>query len=166
MPCFKGSHVVSGQGEAVAVATGPATQLGQMSQALSTTAPRTSFEKGSAHFGLLLTRVTAVLTSAILVINLVLGRPIIDAVLFSLALAVGVTPQMLPAIVAISLSVGARRMAQAKVIVRRLDAIEDLGSMDILCTDKTGTLTEGSISLFSTLDAHGRSSELSQRPPP
>jgi Mg2+-importing ATPase len=155
----QGSHVVSGQGEAVAVATGAATQLGQMSQALSATAPRTSFEKGSAHFGLLLTRVTAVLTCAILVINLVLGRPIIDAVLFSLALAVGVTPQMLPAIVAISLSVGARRMAQAKVIVRRLDAIEDLGSMDVLCTDKTGTLTEGSVSLFSTLDIYGRSSD-------
>ena len=118
-----------------------------MSQALSAPAPTTSFEKGSARFGLLLARVTALLTIGILVVNIVLGRPIIDAVLFSLALAVGVTPQMLPAIVAVSLSTGARRMAHAKVIVRRLDAIEDLGSMNVLCTDKTGTLTEGTISL-------------------
>ena len=155
---FQGSHVVSGQGEAIAVVTGQDTQLGDMSKALAAAPPPTSFEQGSAKFGFLLARVTAVLTAVILVVNIVLGRPVIDAVLFSLALAVGVTPQMLPAIVAVSLSTGARRMADAKVIVRRLDAIEDLGSMDVLCTDKTGTLTEGTISLYAALDVEGRQS--------
>ena len=157
---LQGSHVVSGKGEAIAVVTGSATELGGMSRALAAAPPPTSFEQGTARFGLLLARVTAGLTAVILAVNVILGRPVIDAVLFSLALAVGVTPQMLPAIVAVSLSTGARRMAGAKVIVRRLDAIEDLGSMDVLCTDKTGTLTEGAITLHGTLDAKGRHSEL------
>jgi Mg2+-importing ATPase len=157
---FQGSHVVSGQGEAIAVVTGQATKLGEMSQALAGATPRTSFEQGTAHFGLLLARVTAILTAVILLVNLVLDRPIIDAVLFSLALAVGVTPQMLPAIVAVSLSTGARRMARAQVIVRRLDAIEDLGSMDVLCTDKTGTLTQGAITLDVALGITGEPSEM------
>jgi Mg2+-importing ATPase len=156
---FQRSHVVSGQAEAVAVVTGQGTELGEMSRALTAAPPPTSFEKGSARFGLLLARVTGVLTAGILVVNIVLGRSIIEAVLFSLALAVGVTPQMLPAIVSVSLSTGARRMARAKVIVRRLDAIEDLGSMDVLCTDKTGTLTAGAISLYAVLDAAGRPDE-------
>jgi Mg2+-importing ATPase len=157
---LQGSHVVSGQGTAVAVVTGEHTELGRMSRSLATSAPRTSFEQGITGFGLMLVRVTAVLTAAILVINVVLGRPVIDAVLFSLALAVGVTPQMLPAIVTVSLSTGARRMARARVIVRRLDAIEDLGSMEVLFTDKTGTLTTGSLSLSAVLDADGRDSDL------
>jgi Mg2+-importing ATPase len=152
---FQGSHVVSGQGEAVAVVTGRETELGHMSRLLLEAPPPTSFEVGTARFGFMLARVTALLTAVILVVNVLLRRPLIDSVLFSLALAVGVTPQMLPAIVSVSLSTGARRMARAKVIVRRLDAIEDLGSMDVLCTDKTGTLTEGSITLHAALDACG-----------
>ncbi|HWJ83631.1 MAG TPA: magnesium-translocating P-type ATPase [Nocardioides sp.] len=153
---FQGTHVVSGKGEAVAVVTGAGTELGQAAKSLAATSPRTSFELGSRRLGLLLARVTVVLSTAILLLNIGLGRPLIEALLFSLALAVGVTPQMLPAIVAVSLSAGARRLARQKVIVRRLDAIEDLGSMDVLCTDKTGTLTEGRITLASAVDLEGR----------
>lgn len=156
---MQGSHVVSGKGEALAVATGADTELGAMSRALVAEPPPTAFEQGTARFGLLLARVTAALTAVILTVNLLLGRPAIDSVLFSLALAVGVTPQMLPAIVAVSLSSGARRMARAKMVVKRLDAIEDLGSMEILCTDKTGTLTEGTLSLHAALDVEGLPSE-------
>jgi Mg2+-importing ATPase len=153
-----GSHVVSGRGEAVSVATGARTELGRLTHRLEQRAPRTGFEQGIARFGLMLARVTAVLTAAILVVNLVLGRPIVDSLLFSLALAVGLTPQMLPAIVAVSLSAGARRMARQRVIVRRLDAIQDFGAMDVLCTDKTGTLTQGAVRLHAALDPAGRES--------
>lgn len=155
-----GSHVVSGRGEALAVATGSRTELGRLSRRLEATAPKTGFEQGITRFGLLLARVTAVLTAAILVVNLVLGRPVVDSVLFSLALAVGLTPQLLPAIVAVSLATGARRMARQRVIVRRLDAIQDFGAMTLLCTDKTGTLTEGTVRLHAALDTTGRASEL------
>ncbi|QIM22973.1 magnesium-translocating P-type ATPase [Phycicoccus sp. HDW14] len=157
---LQGSHVVSGRGEAVAVVTGGRTELGRMSRSLTEHATPTGFEQGSTRLGLLLARVTSGLTVVILVVNVALGRPPVDAVLFSLALAVGVTPQMLPAIIAVSLSTGARRMARAKVIVRRLDAIEDLGSMDVLCTDKTGTLTTGVLTLTATLGPDGRHSDL------
>lgn len=156
---FQGSHVVSGQGRALAVVTGEGTELGRMSERLAAAPPRTSFEIGSARFGLMLVRITALLTAAIFALNIVLDRPLIDALLFALALAVGVTPQMLPAIVSVSLSIGARRMARAQVIVRRLEAIEDLGSMDVLCTDKTGTLTQGRISLVSALGPDGDPSQ-------
>jgi Mg2+-importing ATPase len=155
-----GSHVVSGRGEAVAVATGAGTELGRLSRRLEQTAPKTGFERGITRFGLLLARVTALLTAAILVVNLLLGRPMVESLLFSLALAVGLTPQMLPAIVAVSLSTGARRMAGQRVIVRRLDAIEDFGAMEVLCTDKTGTLTEGAVRLHAALDPAGADSPL------
>src|SRR6266545_2096797 len=144
---FLGSHVVSGRGDAVAVATGASTELGRLSRRLDEVAPRTGFEQGIARFGLLLARVTAVLTAAILVVNLLLGRRVVDSLLFSLALAVG-------------LSTGARRMASRRVIVRRLDAIEDFGAMDVLCTDKTGTLTEGAVRLHAALDLAGGESRL------
>ena len=156
---FQGSHVVSGQGRALVVATGEHTELGRLSQELTTASPRTSFEIGSTRFGLMLVRVTMVITAVIFVLNLILDRPLIDALLFALALAVGITPQMLPAIVAVSLSTGARRLAQAKVIVRRLEVIEELGSMDVLCTDKTGTLTQGSITLVAALGPDGTDSQ-------
>ena len=155
---FLGSHVVSGRGEAVAVATGPGTELGRVAGRLRQQAPRSGFEQGIARLGLLLARVTAVLTAAILVVNLLLGRRFVDSLLFSLALAVGLTPQLLPAIVSVTLSTGARRMARRRVIVRRLDAIEDFGAMQVLCTDKTGTLTEGAVRLHAALDAAGRDS--------
>ncbi len=156
---FLGSHVVSGRGEAVAVATGSRTELGHLARRLEATAPRTGFEHGITRFGLLLVRVTGALALAIFAVNLLLRRPFADSLLFSVALAVGLTPQMLPAIVSVSLSTGARRMARKRVIVRRLDAIEDFGAMDVLCTDKTGTITEGAVRFDAGLDSSGNESE-------
>ena len=115
-----------------------------------------SFKRGLTRYGLLLVRVMAVLLAVVFAANLILGRPFVDALLFSLALAVGLTPQILPAIVAISLSVGARKMAERRVIVKRLDAIEDFGAMTVLLTDKTGTITTGSVDLKDALDLSGQ----------
>ena len=142
-----GTHVVSGEATAVVVATGADSQFGALSTALGERDVTTGFERGLTQFGLVLVRAMIVLVGGIFVINLVLGRPLVDSFLFSLALAVGLTPQMLPAIVAVSLAAGARMMARKQVIVRRLDAIEDFGAMTVLCTDKTGTLTAGAVHL-------------------
>ncbi len=119
---------------------------------------RTRYESGLSAFGVLLVRVMIVLLAAMFVVNLALHRAAIDSLLFSLALAVGITPQLLPAIETISLSTGAREMAREKVIVKRLDAIEDFGAMTVLCTDKTGTLTTGSARFEDAVDLDGRSS--------
>ena len=114
-------------------------------------------------------QVTLVLVMAIFAINLYLERPVLESVLFSLALAVGLTPQLLPAIISINLAHGAKRMAKAKVIVKRLASIENFGSMNVICSDKTGTLTEGIVRLQSALDVEGdaqregASARLSQR---
>ena len=156
---FSGTHVVSGAAEAVVVRTGAATELGRISKHLEQKPTRTGFEQGLNRFGLMLIRATAVLLVAIFAVNLALSRPLVDSLLFSLSLAVGITPQLLPAIVSISLSQGARRMARVKVIVKRLDAIEDFGGMDVLCTDKTGTLTEGSVRLAGATDIGGGQSQ-------
>ncbi len=155
---FMGTHVVSGTGQAIVVTTGRATEFGAVSEQLGARRLRTGFERGITAFGVLLVRAMVVLVSAIFVINLVLHRPLVESLLFSLALAVGLTPQLLPAIVSISLSTGARRMAAEKVIVKRLDAIEDFGAMTVLCTDKTGTITAGAVRLDSALDLVGRAS--------
>jgi len=152
---FAGTHVSSGEGRAVVVDTGRNTAFADLVERLSTSDITTGFEKGMTRFGLLLVRAMLVLVIAILIVNLLLDRPWLDAVLFSLALAVGLTPQLLPAIVAVSLATGARRMAADKVIVKRLDAIEDFGGMTVLCTDKTGTLTSGAISLDQAVDLDG-----------
>ncbi|MFM8998686.1 MAG: magnesium-translocating P-type ATPase, partial [Actinomycetota bacterium] len=152
---FQGSHVVSGSGAAVVVAVGDATEFGRISAHLASGAITTGFERGIAAFGQMLVRVMLVLVGAIFVVNLVLERPVVDAFLFSLALAVGLTPQLLPAIVSVSLAAGARAMAERRVIVKRLDAIEDLGGMTVLCTDKTGTLTVGAVELDAALDVRG-----------
>ena len=153
---FMGTHVVSGQGSAVVVQTGRDTAFAAVSQRLSAATGASGFKRGLTRYGLLLVRVMAVLLAVVFAANLLLGRPIIDALLFSLALAVGLTPQILPAIVAISLSVGARKMAEQRVIVKRLDAIEDFGAMTILLTDKTGTITTGSVGLKDALDLSGQ----------
>jgi len=153
---YSGTHLVSGDGFAVAVQVGTSTALGAISSHLRQQHVPTSFERGVTAFGYLLVRATAVLVVGILIVNLALGRSILDAVLFSLALAVGLTPQMLPAIVTLSLSIGARVMAREQVIVKRLDAIEDIGEIDILCTDKTGTITSGVITLEATLNVDGQ----------
>ena len=155
---FMGTHVVSGTGEAVVARTGRSTEFGAVSARLAAGRVRTGFERGITAFGLLLVQAMVVLVTAIFVVNLVLHRPFVESLLFSLALAVGLTPQLLPAIVSISLSTGARRMAAEQVIVKRLDAIEDFGAMTVLCTDKTGTITAGAVRLDSALDLSGRPS--------
>jgi Mg2+-importing ATPase len=155
---FQGTHVVSGSGRAIVVATGRATQFGRLSARLAQRPPQTDFQRGMTQFGLLLVRAMVVLVAGIFVVNLVLARPLVDSALFSLALAVGLTPQLLPAIVTISLSKGARLMAARRVIVKRLEAIEDFGAMTILCTDKTGTMTAGTVAVQSTVDLDGQPS--------
>jgi len=160
---FMGTHVVSGEGTAVVVQTGGETEFAAVSARLAGGDVTTGFERGLTGFGLLLVRVMAVLVIVIFPINLMLDRPIAESLLFSLALAVGFTPQMLPAIVTVSLSVGARKMAAQRVIVKRLDAIEDFGAMTVLFTDKTGTITTGAVELDATLDVDGQTSSEVQR---
>ncbi len=156
---FMGTYVVSGTATAVAVHTGRETEFGKVSQTLAQKPPETEFERGIRHFGYLLMQVTLLMVLAILAVNLYLGRPALEALLFSLALAVGLTPQLLPAIISINLAHGAKCMAQEKVIVKRLSSIENFGSMDVLCTDKTGTLTEGAVKLRGALDVAGKDSD-------
>jgi Mg2+-importing ATPase len=156
---FMGTHVASGSGTVLVVGTGVSTEIGSVSARLETAAPKTGFEKGLTRFGLFLTRIMVILVVAIFVVNLLEHKAVIDSVLFSLALAVGLTPQLLPTIVTISLAQGARAIAKRKVIVRRLDAIEDFGSMSIFCSDKTGTMTAGEVVLDASLDVTGKPSD-------
>lgn len=142
-----GSVVRGGRARAVVVATGAATLFGQVAAGATGPPPMTAFERGLRRFSLLLVQVSAVLTLFIFVANTLLGRGLLEALLFALAIAVGLTPQLLPAIVTVSLALGSRRLAAAKVIVRHLVAIEDLGDVEVLFTDKTGTLTTGEIRL-------------------
>jgi Mg2+-importing ATPase len=152
---FMGTIVHAGSGVAVVVATGGRTEFGRIALGLGEREPETQFQAGLRDFSALLAKVAGVLTAAILVVNVVLHRPLLDALLFSLAIAVGITPQLLPAIVSTSLAIGSRRLAERKVLVKRLVVIEDLGDVDVLFTDKTGTLTEGRISYAGALDEHG-----------
>ena len=156
---FEGTHVVSGAARMLVLRTGADTEFGGISERLRLRAPETDFERGLRRFGEMLVRVTLVFVIAIFGINVFLDRPVLEAFLFALALAVGITPELLPAIVSITLARGARRMAADHVIVRRLSAIENFGSMDVLCSDKTGTLTEGRVKLRGALDAEGNPSE-------
>ena len=144
---YMGTIVRSGGGSAVVVATAGRTRIGGVAAGVQERLAPTAFQRGLTGFTALLAKVTALLTVFIFVANGALGRPVLDALLFSLAIAVGLTPQLLPAIVTVSLATGARRMARASVLVKRLVSIEDLGDADILFTDKTGTLTEGEIRL-------------------
>jgi Mg2+-importing ATPase len=152
---YMGTVVRGGSGLAVVAATGMRTRLGAVAGGVQEHQPPTAFQRGLSSFAVLLARVTAVLTVSIFVLNAVLGRPVLDSLLFSLAIAVGLTPQLLPAIVTVSLSTGARRMARRAVLVKRLVAIEDLGDADVLFTDKTGTLTEGEIRYREAVDPAG-----------
>ncbi len=154
-----GTHVASGTGTAVIAAVGEDTEFGRVGTSITRAHVPTSFELGLRRFGFLLMRVTATLVIGIFIVNVILDRPVLESFLFSLALAVGLTPQLLPTIVTVTLSHGARQMARQQVIVKRLDAIEDIGAIDVLCTDKTGTLTEGSISFTGAEDAHGEPSD-------
>jgi P-type Mg2+ transporter len=152
---WMGTSVVSGSGKALAIFTGKNTEFGQLSEELKLRHPKTEFEIGIASFGHFLADVTMLMVVAIFAINVYLQRPVLESFLFSMALAVGLTPQLLPAIISINLSRGAKDMAEKKVIVKRLDAIENLGSMNMLCSDKTGTLTEGELKMHSCVDYCG-----------
>ncbi len=156
---FMGTHVVSGSARALVARTGTETEFGQVSAQLKLRPPETEFEHGVRHFGYLLMEVTLLLVISIFAINVYFHRPVLDSLLFSLALAVGLTPQLLPAIISINLAYGAKRMAQQKVIVKRLASIENFGSMNVLCSDKTGTLTEGVVKLSAAIDFEGHDSE-------
>ena len=156
---FMGTHVVSGHAKALIVHVGKETEFGRIASHVMLHPPETEFERGIRRFGYLLLEVTLLLVFAIFAINMYLQRPVIDSFLFSMALAVGLTPQLLPAIISVNLSHGAKRMAEQKVIVKRLASIENFGSMNVLCSDKTGTLTEGTMRLHAALDLDGLPSE-------
>ena len=159
---FMGTNVVSGDAQAVVVGTGLQTEFGKVSERLKLRPPETEFEHGVRHFGYLLMEVTLILVVVTLAINVYFARPVLESLLFSLALAVGLTPQLLPAIISINLAHGAKVMATQKVIVKRLASIENFGSMNVLCSDKTGTLTEGVIKIQSILDFNGNPSQKAQ----
>ena len=152
---FMGTIVHQGSGEGVVVATGMATAFGRIAGGLGERPAETAFQVGLRGFSALLVRVAGVLTVGIFAINVAFDRPLIDALLFSLAIAIGITPQLLPAIVSVSLSSGSRALARKRVLVKRLVTIEDLGNIDLLFTDKTGTLTEGAITFHAALDPSG-----------
>jgi P-type Mg2+ transporter len=156
---WMGTHVVSGTGKALVVNTGTQTEFGKVSERLKLRPQETEFERGVRRFGYFLMEVTLVLVIVIFAVNVYLQRPVLDSFLFSLALAVGLTPQLLPAIITINLAHGAKDMAGEKVIVKRLASIENFGSMNVLCSDKTGTLTEGVVRLHSALSVDGESTE-------
>ncbi len=155
---FLGASVRSGTAKAMIVKTGRATAFGAIAARLRARPPETEFQRGLRQFGYLLVKVMAVIVLFVLAMNALLDRPGVESLLFAVALAVGLSPELLPAIVSVTLSTGARAMARQGVIVRHLEAIEDLGGMDILCTDKTGTLTAGVISLDKATDAVGHES--------
>ena len=153
-----GTHVISGTAHARITAIGEATEIGAIKKNLGEADITTGFEKGTIAFGKLLMKAMLSLTFFVLMLNIALHRPVIDSILFSLALAVGLTPQLLPVIISASLSAGARAMAKKKVLVKRLDAIEDFGVVDVICTDKTGTITSGAITLSHAFDRTGQES--------
>ncbi|MGO4910327.1 magnesium-translocating P-type ATPase [Pseudorhodobacter sp. W20_MBD10_FR17] len=156
---FQGTSVRSGTARIVVAQTGRVTAFGAIAARLSRAEPETDFARGIRKFGYLLTRVMMVIVICVLLANLLLDRPVVESLLFSVALAVGLTPELLPAIISVTLSSGARRMADRGVIVRRLAAIENLGSADILCTDKTGTLTRGVVELSAAMGPEGQPSD-------
>lgn len=144
---FMGTVVTHGSGQGVVVSTGKSTQLGAISKSLTRSHPETEFQRGVRQYGTMLMTLTLALTITIFGLMSAVGKPIIDSLLFSLAVAVGLVPELMPAIVTISLARGASRMAKVKVVVKRLVSIEDFGNMSVFCTDKTGTLTEGKVAL-------------------
>lgn len=156
---FLGASVRSGTARVLVVRTGRRTEFGAIAERLRARPEETDFARGVRQFGYLLIRVMVVIVLFVLTVNVALDRPVVDSLLFAAALAVGLSPELLPAIISVTLSAGARAMARRGVIVRRLDAIENLGSMTILCTDKTGTLTEGTIVLRDALDCGGTRSD-------
>lgn len=157
---FMGTNVHSGSAVMLVTQTGAITEFGMIAHQLTLRPPETEFELGVRRFGYLLTELMLILTLVVFAINVIFQKPAIDSLLFSVALAVGITPQLLPAIINITLAKGSRTMAKEGVIVRHLTAIENFGSMDVLCTDKTGTLTEGVVKLDGAVDFEGQASDL------
>ena len=156
---WMGTHVQSGEAKALVIATGQSTEFGKLSERIKLKAPETDFERGIRRFGYMLMEVTLILVIMIFAVNVYLHKPVMDSFLFALALAVGLTPQLLPAVISINLAHGAKRMAAEKVIVKQLASIENFGSMNVLCSDKTGTLTEGKVHLQGALDVDGKTSD-------
>lgn len=156
---FMGTTVISGSARMRVVETGTGTAIGAIADSLTRQSPPTAFEIGTHRFGLLIMRLTVLLVLFVLLVNAVMHRPWLESFLFAVALAVGLTPELLPMVVSVTLSRGAQLMARKRVIVKRLAAIQDLGSMDVLCTDKTGTLTEAKIRLEQHVDPQGKPSE-------
>lgn len=154
---YMGTYVVSGSCQARVTQIGRATKYGAMEEEIAKKDVETTFEKGVRNFGLLVARAIFLLVALVFAGNLALDRPLFQSLLFSLALAIGLTPQMLPVIISVCLSAGARHLAREKVLIRRLDAIEDLGTLEVLCTDKTGTLTTGELRVNSAIDFQGSS---------
>ncbi len=152
---FMGTIVSAGEALGVVYATGKDAEFGRIAAGLGERQPETDFQAGLRRFSYLLLQVAVALTVLILISNLSMGKPVIDSVLFSLAIAVGITPQLLPAVVSASLATGSRQLAKLNVLVKRLVCIEDLGDIDILITDKTGTLTDGRISLVDMVSPSG-----------
>ena len=153
---FRGTSVVSGVGSARIETTGSATELGRIAAHLAGRPPETEFERGTRRFGFLILQVVIFLVLFVFLVNALLHRDLLESFLFSVALAVGLTPELLPMIVSVTLASGAVRMAKKKVIVKQLAAIENFGSMDILCSDKTGTLTVGQIPSTATSTCEGK----------
>lgn len=156
---FSGSSIISGTATAVVVNTGRSTVFGHIAESLKKTAPLTEFEKGILRFGLFIMRTVFVLVIFVFSVNIFFHRALIESLLFAIALAVGLTPELLPMITTVTLAAGAIRMAKKKVIVKNLSAIQDVGSIDILCSDKTGTLTSGEMILEQSIDIFGKKSE-------
>ncbi len=156
---FMGTSVLSGTARVLLCRTGSRTALGGIGESLAARPPATAFESGTRNFGLLILRLAMLMVLFVLLVNTWRHRPLLESFLFAVALAVGLTPELLPMIVSVTLARGALRMADRHVIVKRLTSILDLGSMNVLCTDKTGTLTEAKIRLEKHLDASGRSSD-------
>jgi Mg2+-importing ATPase len=156
---FLGTNVRSGTANCLIVRTGSATEFGTIAHRLTLRSPETEFDRGVRRFGYLMTGAMLLMVLLVFVAHMFRGRPPVDTLLFSIALAVGLSPELLPAILSVNLARGAQSMARRGVLVRRLSAIENLGSMNMLCTDKTGTLTEGVVRVEGAYDATGNSSE-------
>ena len=155
---FMGTSIISGTATMLVCRTGAATSLGEIGDSLLSKPPATAFEQGIRHYGYLILRLAILMVLFVLLVNAVFHRPYLQSFLFAVALAVGLTPELLPMVVSITLARGALRLARERVIVKHLPAIHDLGSMDVLCTDKTGTLTEARIRLERHLDPLGQDS--------
>src|SRR5689334_17328938 len=156
---FAGTSVISGTAAVVISRTGGRTALGHLARSLAEKPPATAFAVGIRRFGMLIMWLTVLMVLFVLVVNVSFQRPVLESLMFALALAVGLTPELLPMIVTVTLARSAIELARRKVIVKRLSAIHDLGAMNILCTDKTGTLTEATIRLVRTIDGRGNDSE-------